>query len=92
VVHQRQGLPLGFEAGDHFAGIEPRLDDLQRHPTAHGVLLFGHEHQAHAPLADLFPQFVGADQRAGTFLDGWSVQRDRGGPLQKIARLSMIFE
>src|SRR5207247_8699377 len=30
MIHQRQRLPLGFEAGDHLACVHPRLDDLQR--------------------------------------------------------------
>ena len=31
VVHQRQGLPLGLEAGDDLPGVHPRLDELDRH-------------------------------------------------------------
>ncbi len=30
VVHQRQGLPLGLEAGDDLARVHARLDDLER--------------------------------------------------------------
>ena len=34
VVHQRQGLPLGLEPGDHLPGVHARLDDLQGHLAA----------------------------------------------------------
>ena len=29
VVHQRQGLPLGLEPGDHLPRVHPRLEHLQ---------------------------------------------------------------
>jgi hypothetical protein len=38
MVHHRQGLPLGLEAGDHLPRIHPRLDDLQRHPPLDRLL------------------------------------------------------
>ena len=28
MIHPGQGLPLGFETGDHFLGVEARLDEL----------------------------------------------------------------
>ena len=65
MVHQRQGLPLGLEAGDHLPGVHARLDDLQRHLAADRLLLLGHEDDAHAAFADLLQQLVGADERAG---------------------------
>ena len=37
VVHQRQGLPLGFEPGDDLPGIHARLDDLERDAAANGA-------------------------------------------------------
>ena len=78
MVHQRQGLPLGLEAGDDVARVHARLDDLQRDLAAHGMLLLGHEDQAHAPLADLLHQLVGADHRAGSF----------GDPIEVLGRIS----
>ena len=65
VVHQRQGLPLGLEAGDHLVGVHARLDDLEGDLAADGLLLLGHEDDAHAAFADLLQQLVGADERAG---------------------------
>ena len=64
VVHHRQGLPLGLEPGDDLLRVHPRLDDLQGHLAAHGLTLFGHVDDAHAPLADLLHQLVGADDGA----------------------------
>ena len=61
VVHHGQGLPFGLEAGDHLARVHPGLDDLQRHATADGPLLLGHEHHAKAALADLLQQLVRPD-------------------------------
>ena len=65
VVHQRQGLALGLEAGDDLLGVHAGLDDLQGHLAADGLRLLGHVDDAHAPLADLLQQLVGADDRAG---------------------------
>ena len=65
VVHQGQGLPLGLEAGDDVARVHARLDDLEGHLAANGVLLLGDEDQAHPALADLLHELVGADDRAG---------------------------
>ena len=67
VVHHRQGLPLGLEAGDHLPGVHARLDDLERDPALDRLGLLGHEDDAHAPFADLLQQLVGADDRAGAF-------------------------
>ena len=67
MVHERQRLPLGLEAGDHLAAVHAGLDDFQRHLAADGMLLLGDEDQSHAALADLLHQLVGTDHRAGTF-------------------------
>ena len=61
MVHHGQRLPLGLEAGDHLPGIHARLDDLQSHLAADGLLLFGQIDDAHAPCADLLQQLVGAN-------------------------------
>ena len=34
----RQGLPLGLEPGDHLLRVHARLDDLQGHLAAHGLV------------------------------------------------------
>jgi hypothetical protein len=58
MVHQRQRLPLGLEAGDHLSGIHAGLDDFQRHLAADRMLLFGNEDQSHAAFADLLQGLV----------------------------------
>ena len=77
VVHHRQGLAFGLEAGDHLAGVHPRLDDLQGHFSVHRLLLLGHVDHAHAAFADLLQELVAADGRAGAFGGGRKV--DGGG-------------
>ncbi len=61
MVHQRQRLPLGFEAGDDLLGVHAQLDDLERHAAAHRFLLLGHVNHAAAAFADLLQQFVAAN-------------------------------
>ena len=53
VVHERQRLPLRLEAGHHLARVHARLEDFQGHLAANRLLLFGHEDDAKAALADL---------------------------------------
>jgi hypothetical protein len=70
VIHQREGLPLGLEPGDHLAGVHARLDDLQRDLAADGLGLLGHVHDAHAAFADHLQELVGADGRARALAHG----------------------
>ena len=53
VIHHRQGLPLGLEAGDDLRDVHARLDDLEGDLAADGLRLLGHEDGAHAAFADL---------------------------------------
>ena len=69
VLHQGQGLALGLEAGDDLLGVHPRLDDLQRDLAVDRSLLLGEEDDAHAALAELADDRVGADARAGPLGD-----------------------
>jgi hypothetical protein len=54
VVHQRDRLPLGLEAGENDPG-SAALDanELDGDPALDGLGLVGHPDGAHAPLADL---------------------------------------
>ena len=81
VVHHGQGLALGLEAGDDLAAVHPRLDDLQRDAAADGLGLLGHVDDAHAALADLLEQLVGADAGARSLGDrpGAGPVLDRAG-------------
>ena len=53
MIHHRQGLALGFEAGDDLGAIHSRLDDLERNLAANRLLLLGDVNDAHAAFADL---------------------------------------
>ena len=65
VVHERECLGLGLEAGDDLAGVHSGLDDLERDPAADGRLLLGHVDNAHSPFADFLQQFVGTMRAPG---------------------------
>ena len=65
MVHHRQRLPLGLEAGDDALGVHAQLDDLERHAAADRLLLLGHINHAAAAFADLLQQFVAANPVAG---------------------------
>ena len=70
MVHQRQGLALGFEPGDDLLGVHAQLDDLEGDPAADGLLLLGHIDHPAAAFADLLEQFVVADAVAGFLGEG----------------------
>src|SRR5262245_18887356 len=53
MIHHRQGLPLGLEAGDNLASVHTQLDDFDRDLPANGLLLLGLPHFAHDAFADL---------------------------------------
>ena len=40
-VHHGEGLSLCIEAGDDFGAVHAGLDELERDPALHGLLLFG---------------------------------------------------
>jgi hypothetical protein len=65
MVHQRQGLAFGLEAGHDLPRVHAQLDNLERDAAMHGFLLLRHPDHAHAAFADLFEQFVAADAVAG---------------------------
>ena len=81
MIHHRQRLPFGFEAGDHLPCVHPRLDDLEGHSAADGLGLLRHENDAEAPFANLLQDFVRAYLRAGAFgnqlVDGGRTVHDR---------------
>ena len=61
MVHQRQGLPLGLEAGDDLLGVHAQLDDLEGDLRRDRLGLLGQADLAHAAFAELLQQAVGAD-------------------------------
>ena len=52
MIHHRQRLPLGLEAGDDALRVHAQLDDLERDAAPDGFLLLGHVNHAAATLAD----------------------------------------
>ena len=56
VVHHRQRLPLGLEAGDHLPRVHAQLDDLERHLALDRLALLGRVDHPEAALADLLEQ------------------------------------
>ncbi len=67
VIHEGQGLALGFEPSDDLLGVHAQLDDLQRDPAADRLLLFGHIDHATTAFADLLKQFVAPNPIPGLF-------------------------
>ena len=67
MVHHRQRLPLGLEAGDDLLGVHAQLDDLERDAAPDRLLLLGHIDHAAAAFADFLEQLVAADDRAEFF-------------------------
>ena len=67
MIHHRQRLAFGLEAGQHLAAVHAGLDDLQGHLAADRLFLLGHKDDPHAPFADLLAKLVGADDVADLF-------------------------
>ena len=72
VVHQRQRLPLRFEAGDDVLGIHPQLDDLEGDAAADGFLLFGHVNDATSSFANFLQKLIRTNMLAGRTASGSS--------------------
>jgi hypothetical protein len=69
MVHQRQRLPLGLEAGDDLARVHSHLDQLERDRAPDRLLLLGAPHLPHPALPDDLDQMVPANPfGAGTLL------------------------
>jgi hypothetical protein len=62
VVQVGEDLPLDGEAREHLLGIEPRLDQLQRHLATNRSGLLGEEDDPHPPLAQTADQPVRPDR------------------------------
>jgi len=61
VVHQCQGLLLGFEAADRVLRTNTLLDDLERYLPPHRLVLFREVDNAHTARAKTTQDLVGAD-------------------------------
>ena len=69
VVHHREGLALGLEAGQHLPRVHPGLDHFERDLACDRPALFGHPDHPEPALADLLHQRVGAEDVARVFGD-----------------------
>ena len=76
MVHHREGLALGFEAGHNFAGVHADFDDLERDAAFDRLSLLGHINDAEAAFAQFLQQLVFADDGARAF--GHGRRRGRG--------------
>src|SRR6185436_18316246 len=61
MIHEGQGLTLGFEPGDDVSGIHPQLDNLQGNAATNGLLLLSHIYDAATPFPKSLEQFVASD-------------------------------
>ena len=61
MLHKRQRLPFRVKPSDHFLGIHPWLDDLQRNFALHRLGLFSDIDDPHPAFADLLANCVRAD-------------------------------
>src|SRR5690606_11463005 len=52
MVHHRERLPLRVEAGEHFGGSHPLLDDLYRNAATNGAEFFSLVDDPHAALSE----------------------------------------
>lgn len=64
VIHQREGLLLGLEAGRFLAAPNPDPEHLDRDPPPDRRFLLREINGAEAPLPDHLDQLVTADQPA----------------------------
>ena len=102
MIHQRQHLPLGLEAGDDLTAVHARLDDLQGDFALDRRCLLGHEDGSHAAHAQLLQQLVGTDHGVRRNIDRLLVElilRSRLGrlkpldrPVQRIRRRQVVAQ
>ena len=64
MLHQRQRLLFGFEAGDDPLGVHARLDDFEGYLPSDGLLLLGQVHDPHAAFAQHRQQLITTDLAA----------------------------
>jgi hypothetical protein len=60
MIHQSQGLALGFKPRQDLPGIHARFDHFERDPAANGFFLFSQVNDPAAPLSELSKEPVAA--------------------------------
>ena len=61
MIHHRERLALGLEAGDDLCGVHPRLDDLHRDAAFDGLLLITLVDRAEAAFTEELQDLEGSD-------------------------------
>ena len=61
MIHHRQGLPLGLKPRNDLRRVHPQLDDLERHPAPHRLVLLCEVHHPHPALAEHLKNFIRTD-------------------------------
>jgi hypothetical protein len=69
MIHERQRLAFGFEAGDDLFGVHAQLDDLEGHRSMDGLHLLCPIDHPVATFADLLEQLVMVDPVTGLLGD-----------------------
>jgi hypothetical protein len=80
MIHHRQRLALGLEAGDDLLGVHAQLDDLERDAADDGFGLLGHVDHAHAAFAQ---------QMALSSLHGVAVVKTGSNLFEKLSRRAL---
>ena len=70
MIHKRQRLSFRLKARDDRVRVHAELDDLERDPTTHRFLLFGHVNDTATAFTDLLQQFVTANPVSRLLSDG----------------------
>ena len=78
MVHHRQGLPLGLEAGQDLPRVHARLDDLQRHAPADRLFLVGKIDRAKTAFAQHAAELIRPNPRTQHGVAMRSVRRGCG--------------
>ena len=92
MIHQRQSLPFGFEAGNDEFRVHAQLDEFQRHFSTDGCSLFGSIDFAHTAGADAFQYAIRADVFGDRFeqipgsVDGVGIVRRLVGDVRGVER------
>ncbi len=86
MVHHRQRLPLGLEAGHDLLGVHAVLDDLERDLASHRLGLLGEVDHAHAAFAETLQDAIGANSLGHGGRSWWS----QLGRIQILAILALV--
>src|SRR5262245_684544 len=69
MIHQREGLAFGLEAGDDIPRVHSRFNDLQRDTPANGFSLLRKVNNSTAALADFLNDLITANPLPGRIIE-----------------------